>query len=219
MPGLDTTTYVVLSLIAIFFAIGIHEYAHAKVADASGDPTPRTYGRVTLNLFKHFDPLGAIFIIFTTLAGFGIGWGKPVPMNPSRMKNPKWDHFWAVAAGPLSNLLQASIFALVGRVLLMADIPSSNLILIFCILASLINCGLFLFNLLPIGPLDGMWILGTFMPDPIRLQWTRWNLTTGQFVFLGLVLIGQMNPSLSIFGHVIRPLMSALSRVLWGVSI
>src|SRR5688500_10381483 len=87
--------------IVILFAIGLHEYCHAKFADMAGDPTPRYYGRVTLNLFNHFDPLGTIMIIVTMLSGFGIGWGKPVPMDPSKMRNPRWDHFVAVLAGPL----------------------------------------------------------------------------------------------------------------------
>lgn len=66
-------------IIVIFFAIGLHEYAHCKFADMAGDPTPRMYGRVTLNLFKHFDPLGSIMILFTVLNGFGIGWEDPRP--------------------------------------------------------------------------------------------------------------------------------------------
>ena len=77
------------SLIVIFFAIGLHEYAHCKMADVAGDPTPRYYGRVTLNLFKHFDPVGTMMIIITTLYGFGIGWGKPAPMDARKMKNPR----------------------------------------------------------------------------------------------------------------------------------
>jgi len=91
--------------IVIFLAIGLHEYAHAKVADAAGDPTPSFYGRVTLNLTKHFELMGTIMIIFTSIFGVGIGWGKPVPMNPSKMRNPRWDHFLAVLAGPLTNVL------------------------------------------------------------------------------------------------------------------
>ncbi|MFX9042700.1 hypothetical protein ABTN45_19905, partial [Acinetobacter baumannii] len=65
----------IATLLVLFFGIGLHEYAHCKVADRAGDPTPRTYGRVTLNLLKHFDPMGAIMIVLTTFYGFGIGWG------------------------------------------------------------------------------------------------------------------------------------------------
>jgi Zn-dependent protease len=181
--------------IVILFAIGLHEYCHAKFADMAGDPTPRYYGRVTLNLFNHFDPLGTIMIIVTMLSGFGIGWGKPVPMDPSKMRNPRWDHFVAVLAGPLSNLLQAIFFAMVWRVLTTANSPLLENPFVFVLLyfGVALNVGLCFFNLFPLGPLDGMWIVGTFMPDPMRHSWTRWNLTVGQFVFLGLVLLGQFS--------------------------
>src|ERR1019366_9552901 len=109
-------------IIVLFFGIGLHEYAHCKFADLAGDPTPRYYGRVTLNLFKHFDPIGAMFILFTVLGGFGLGWGKASPMDPRKMRNPRWDWFIAVIAGPLSNVLQAVIYAMVLRVTLRSGI-------------------------------------------------------------------------------------------------
>jgi Zn-dependent protease len=208
-------TQVLFMLIALFLGIGVHEYAHAAVADAAGDPTPRSYGRVTLNLFNHFDPIGAIFILMTTLSGFGIGWGRPVPMDPRKMRNPKWDHFWAVFAGPLSNMMQALIFALVGR-LIAKMAPDAELFVAFCLVASVVNISLFLFNLIPLGPLDGMWIWGTFLPDRTRLKWTRWNLTVGQFFLLGIVLIGQMVPGISLIALVLRPFMNQMIRILWG---
>src|ERR1019366_3379020 len=93
-------------IIVLFFGIGLHEYAHCKFADLAGDPTPRYYGRVTLNLTKHFDPLGTLMMIVSSLTGYGIGWGKPAPINPKKMKNPRIDTFIAVAAGPITNLLQ-----------------------------------------------------------------------------------------------------------------
>ena len=213
---LDNGTRVLFTLIALFFAIGFHEYAHAAVADAAGDPTPRTYGRVTLNLFNHFDPVGAIFILMTTMAGFGIGWGRPVPMDPRKMKNPKWDHFWAVFAGPLSNLMQAVIFALLGR-LAITFMPSATMLIAFFSLACVVNIALCLFNLIPLGPLDGMWIAGTFLPDRLRIRWMRWNLTVGQFVFLGVVLLGQMSPNFNLVGTVLRPCMDQIIKLLWGI--
>lgn len=182
--------------IVIFLAIGLHEFAHAKFADLAGDPTPGMYGRVTLDLTKHFELMGTIFIVLTTITGFGIGWGKPVPMDPRKMRNPRWDHFVAVAAGPISNLLQAVVYALLFRVFLLVGVftpteSAATIIGTFLILGILINVSLFLFNLLPIGPLDGMWLLGTFMPDPMRLSFTRFNQTYGGFLFLGLILFGQ----------------------------
>ncbi|MBS1707877.1 MAG: site-2 protease family protein [Armatimonadetes bacterium] len=198
----------------IFLAIGIHEYCHAKFADLAGDPTPRAMGRVTLNLFKHFELLGSIMILITALAGYGIGWGKPVMMDPRRMKNPKWDHFIAVLAGPMSNLVQAAVFAVLLR-LVGAYVVSVPFLLYFLFFGVMINVSLFVFNLIPIGPLDGMWLLGTFMPDKTRLAWTRFNLTIGQFVFLGLVLIRFPDGS-SPLSIIMGPLRSTLARVLLG---
>ncbi len=190
---MDQPVELIIRLIIVFVAIAIHEYAHAKIADAAGDPTPGSFGRVTLNPFAHFDPIGSLFIIISSVLGFGIGWGKPVPMDPRKMKNPKWDHFWAVLGGPLSNLLQAVIFAILLRVLLITG-PASlgtetlpQLALMFCLYGVIVNVSLFLFNLIPLGPLDGMWIVGTFLPEQVRYRWTRWNLSVGQFVFLLII--------------------------------
>ncbi|MBL8060481.1 MAG: site-2 protease family protein [Chthonomonas sp.] len=183
----------IIRLVIVFLSLAIHEFAHAKLADAAGDPTPSIHGRVTLNPFAHFDPLGSILIIFTAISGFGIGWGKPVPMDPRRMKNPRWDHFWAVLGGPLSNLLQAVVYAIILQVALIGLRGGAGETMYWPMIIAfwgiLINVSLFAFNLLPIGPLDGMWILGTFLPERIRFEWTRWNLTVGQFVFLALILI------------------------------
>src|ERR1700674_5869333 len=101
--------------IVIFFGIGLHEYAHCKFADMAGDPTPGIYGRVTLNLFKHFEPVGKVIIIPSDATGYGIGWGPPAPINPSKMRNPRLDSFIAVIAGPLTNVLQATVWAFVFR--------------------------------------------------------------------------------------------------------
>lgn len=188
-------TELIIRLVIVFLSLAIHEYAHAKLADAAGDPTPGIHGRVTLNPFAHFDPLGSILIVLTAISGFGIGWGKPVPMDPRKMKNPKWDHFWAVLGGPLSNLLQAVVYAIILQVTLLSIRGGGGTaevmywVMMISFWGILINVSLFAFNLLPIGPLDGMWVLGTFLPERMRFAWTRWNLTIGQFVFLALVLI------------------------------
>lgn len=206
--------------IVIFLAIGIHEFAHAKFADMAGDPTPRYFGRVTLNLTKHFELIGTIMIIFTSIAGIGIGWGKPVPMDPSKMRNPRWDHFIAVIAGPLSNLLQATFFAMMFRFLVIPALQSGAIapggfFTHFVFLGVAINISLFVFNLLPIGPLDGMWLFGTFLNERSRVAWTRWNLTTGQFVFLALILLGQLS-EVRLLSAIMAPPMDALLRLLLG---
>ncbi|MCW5939079.1 MAG: site-2 protease family protein [Fimbriimonadaceae bacterium] len=207
-----------LSLLIVgFLAIGLHEYAHAKLADLAGDPTPRYFGRVTLNLTKHFELFGTIMLFFTALTGFGIGWGKPVPMDPRKMRNPKWDHFVAVLGGPLTNLLQAAVFALVWRAVTVLSPALLNNGFVFWLLfyGVVLNLGLCLFNLLPIGPLDGMWLLGTFLPEPARLNWTRFNLTFGSIVLLGAVFLGQAS-GFSLTGMIIRPAMRVLFKAFTG---
>jgi Zn-dependent protease len=181
------------TLIVIFFAIGLHEYAHAKLADAAGDPTPSIYGRVTLNLTKHFEPLGTLMIIITSLTGFGIGWGRPVPMDPRKMRNPRWDHFAAVAAGPISNLLQAVVYALLLRVLVSAHSPllANQFVSWLLLIGVLVNLSLMVFNLLPLGPLDGHWLLGTFLPEDMRYRWYLWNRQMGSLILLVVVLGSQ----------------------------
>lgn len=204
--------------IVIFFAIGIHEYCHAKFADMAGDPTPATYGRVTLNLTKHFEPLGTIMIVVTSLTGFGIGWGKPVPMNPSRMRNPRIDHLVAVAAGPISNLIQATIFGLVLRLLALGvgleAVPSFLLTLL--VFGVMINLALFFFNCIPLGPLDGMWIVSSFMNNMTRQRWVQFNLTTGGILLLALILFSQFSGTGIIRLLVIAPARS-MFRILTGV--
>ncbi len=186
-------------LIILFLGIGIHEYAHCKMADAAGDPTPSYYGRVTLNLFKHFDPMGAMMILITTLSGYGIGWGKPSPMDPRKMRNPRWDFFAAVAAGPISNFLQATAYAIIIRIivatqrgdLLGSDPRTFNFFGWLLFMGVYVNIRLMLFNLIPLGPLDGHWLVGLLMPELPRYKWNRWNSQAGTYILFGLILLGQ----------------------------
>lgn len=202
----------------LFLGIGIHEYAHAKLADMAGDPTPGIYGRVTLNLTKHFELFGTIMMIVTMLSGIGIGWGKPVPMDPRKMRNPRWDHFVAVIGGPISNLIQAGIYAIIFRLLLMGapQLLTSDFVTALLTIGIVTNTALFLFNLIPLGPLDGMWIFGTFLPEPTRSKWTRWNLTMGSMVFIGLILMGQLS-GMNFVSRVIEPPLAAIFRFLTGI--
>lgn len=205
-------------ILAILCGLTFHEYAHAKVAALAGDPTPAYYGRVTLNPLAHLDPLGTLMIVITVASGFGIGWGKPVLVDPSKMRNPRWDHFWSVAAGPLSNLIQAGVWAIVLRVLMISGaLPSDTpwavlsgvekgflpMLLVFLIYFNIVLC---LFNLIPFGPLDGHWMVGAFMPDNVRFAWYRFNREIGTFLLIGWVIYGQVNPSLSLWNLLRIPL-------------
>lgn len=204
--------------IVIFFAIGLHEYAHCKLADMAGDPTPAYFGRVTLNLTKHFEPLGTIMIILTSLTGFGIGWGKPAPMDARKMNNPRWDLFIAVAAGPISNVIQAGIYALILRMLLMSQSPISTFVQALLFYGVLINLSLCFFNLIPLGPLDGHWLVGQLLPEKQRYQWYRFNRAYGGMVLIGVVLLGQAS-QFSPIRYLIGPAVDATFRFFTGLPI
>jgi Zn-dependent protease len=192
MFEIPPTPIIIAEIIVLFLGIGIHEYAHCKFADMAGDPTPRAMGRVTLNLTKHFEPIGTMMMILSSLSGFGIGWGRPAPMDPRRMRNPRWDFFAAVAAGPLSNVLQAIVYAVFLRMFLMSDQmvadPVTETIYFILRFGVAINLGLFFFNLIPFGPLDGHWLIGLLLPEKIRIKWFQFCYRVGMPGLIVLVL-------------------------------
>ncbi len=214
----------------IFFAIGIHEYCHCKFADMAGDPTPAYYGRVTLNLFKHFDPVGTLMIIVSSLYGVGLGWGKPAPINPSKMRNPRWDTFIAVAAGPLSNLAQATIYAFALRVAMSGQSVTNDQVFAalaredttflaaWLTLGVLVNLSLFLFNLIPFGILDGHWLVGQLLPEKQRYYWYKFNRSYGWQILVGIILFGQIT-RIRLLSMVIGPPLYGLFGYLTGVKI
>ncbi len=208
----DSLEFKLISLVVILLSIAIHEFAHAKFADLAGDDTPRMLGRVTLNPLKHLDAMGTLFMAITVFSGFGIGWGKPVPMRPERMKNPRWDHFAAVAAGPISNLLQASLYAVILRIIIATGGVGGPYLMVFCLSGVFINVSLFLFNLIPLGPLDGHWLLGLLMPEKYRIQWYRFNQGPGTLILLILVLL----PSSGVLTSIIGPFHNFFTDLLIG---
>ena len=145
----------------VLLALTIHEAAHAWTADKLGDPTARLLGRVSLNPIVHIDPIGTILL--PLLAAFSglpiIGWAKPVPVNIGRLRQPRRDFMVVAAAGPISNLLQAVVAALVVHLLLPGGILPDVLRA-----AVTINIFLALFNLIPVPPLDGGNVLAGLLP-------------------------------------------------------
>ncbi|THF71913.1 site-2 protease family protein [Deinococcus sp. Arct2-2] len=148
----NPTAFVIIAL-ALALSLTVHEFAHAYVADKLGDPTPRRYGRVTLNPGKHLDPLGTLLLL---VAGFGFA--KPVPINPANLG--RWGVLWVSAAGPISNLLIAFVAAILLRVLPQNDLTFQVLLTVLGI-----NVVLAVFNLIPIPLLDGSRILGALVPS------------------------------------------------------
>jgi len=100
-------------LVGLVIGITVHECAHAWSANELGDPTARYKGRVTLNPIAHLDPMGSLLMLYSLLGGFGIGWGKPTPVNPLNLKyGPRLGLAIVSAAGPISNIVVAIIFAI-----------------------------------------------------------------------------------------------------------
>ncbi|RYG43498.1 site-2 protease family protein [bacterium] len=196
----------------LVISIGLHEFGHAKFADLAGDPTPRMMGRVTLNPLKHLDPLGTIFMFLSSLAGMGIGWGKPVLVRPDKMKNPRWDHLISVVAGPAMNLVLAVIFAMAFRIL---GPGVGEMGAKFLRTGVLVNVGLMLFNLIPLGPLDGHWIVGAFLPEPQRVAWYQFNRGIGTMVFLLLVIL-PLPPEIDPISRLLGPVLTKVVLFLIG---
>src|SRR3989344_6794656 len=145
-------------LLGLILAIPIHEFAHALVANRLGDPPPRLQGRLTLNPLALLDPVGTLMLLLVK-----IGWGKPVQFDPYNLANPKRDTAIISFAGPLSNLLLASLLAIVLRFVTNPFSPAyslANIIPPFIFL----NVVLAIFNLVPIHPLDGGKILVGLLP-------------------------------------------------------
>jgi Zn-dependent protease len=151
-------------LLAFIVAVTFHEFAHAYVADRLGDDTPRLSGRITINPLDHLDPVGTFVLIVTAAAGFAFGWGRPVLVAKSRFKNPKTGHVLVSAAGPLMNLLLAMISAVVVRTGYFG-LPNVSPWHRFIVINLDLNVLLFVFNLIPVPPLDGAHILADILPE------------------------------------------------------
>ena len=223
---------ILFQVVVLILAFSVHESAHAYVAMRLGDPTAYMMGRVTLNPLKHLDPWGSILIPAMSLyfGGFLIGWAKPCPITPRNFKDIRRGEILTALAGPASNLAMASIalFLLVllkhfiagGMVAIAAAMAVANhvpldltgialfpvaMLLYYGIL---INLLLFVFNLLPIPPLDGSQVLRQFLPYGAERVYDRigiWGLVLF-FFFGGTVLAAFYNPLLHAFNSLLTSL-------------
>ncbi len=168
---------IIFSLIVVLFSVVIHEVSHGSVAYYLGDNTAKNAGRLTLNPIKHLDLFGLIAMLL-----IGIGWAKPVPINPYNFRDQKWGSLKVSIAGPASNFLIAIIFGLIVRFIpLPQSIFNSFGMIIVC------NFSLGIFNLIPIPPLDGSWILFSFLPQ--SLSKIKMSLQQyGMFILLFFIL-------------------------------
>lgn len=178
--------YIVLSII---IGLSIHEAMHAFTAHWLGDTTAQEEGRLSLNPLKHIDPLTTLILPVITLVIFHVPIlaAKPVPFNPERIKYDEFGAALVAAAGPFTNLLLAVIGALLLHV---ANTGAAGQ---FLVLFTELNVVLFIFNLIPIPPLDGSRVLYAFAPEPLQ-DFMRSIEPYGLFIVFGLVLTGILIP-------------------------
>jgi Zn-dependent protease len=195
-----STTVIIAQIIAFAVAISFHEAAHAWSADKLGDPTARRLGRVTMNPLAHIDPvMTVLFPAMLILAGLPpFGAAKPVPVDPRNLAHPRRDHAWIAAAGPISNLILAAGSIVLVRLILFepirAILPDAVLFPIFLVLqASLvINLLLATFNMIPIPPLDGSWILSSLLPGPVAAFYRQLQ-PYGFMILIALIWTGALS--------------------------
>jgi Zn-dependent protease len=186
--------HALLELLILVFSLCLHEFGHAWMANRLGDPTAKLLGRLTLNPRAHVDPVGTLLfpmIRFLVPGFFMLGWAKPVPITVENFKHPKRDNALVAAAGPVMNLF-LSLAALVllgvlgGSAFFGLPEASRNVLFEFLHFFFWLNFGLALFNLLPIYPLDGSWILKSLLPDRLSYQLSRVD-HYGIWVFFGVL--------------------------------
>ncbi len=175
----------VIIIIALIISLTFHEFAHAASAKYFGDDTAQRLGRLNINPIAHIDPIGLLMVVLV-----GFGYAKPVPTNP-RNFNSKWAMPLIAAAGPAMNLLLAFItinvfvFGVNSGIAWFSE-PGPEY---FFKLLARINLLLMLFNLIPLGPLDGHYILGHFLPHNAAMKYHEYNSKYGHYAFLGLILL------------------------------
>ena len=168
-------------LIALAVCISVHECAHAWTAYKLGDPTAKMAGRVSLNPMRHLDILGTMMIF---IAHFG--WGKPVPFNYYNLKHPRRDSALIAIAGPISNLITAFLIAILIKYVSMP-------LFAFEILRSIYSLSiiLFLFNLIPIAPLDGSKLIGLIVPHSME-KWYQKFLSQGPMYIILIIIFDRL---------------------------
>ena len=175
----------VIIAFALIFSLTFHEYGHGKVASLIGDDTAERAGRLTLNPIPHIDPLGLLMVLL-----IGIGYAKPVPADPRKF-NTRWGTLLVAAAGPGMNLLLAVVTINIYVIGFKMGLPlfKTPEAYEFFKIIGLINMLLMLFNLLPIGPLDGSYILPYVLPRRVALKYLQLNQRYGAYALLALIAL------------------------------
>jgi Zn-dependent protease len=196
----------IISFLSLIIAITIHEFSHALIADKLGDPTPRSMGRLSLNPLAHADPIGTILLpLVSSLTGIPtIGWAKPVVIDPFNLQHPKRDEILISIAGPLSNLSLALIISLIANLFHIQSI--------FVYLLVIINISLFVFNLIPIPPLDGSKLLLNLLPPESSVRWQEAFDRYGFILLIILVFLPLINGQ-SLISAIMTPIVKIIFQL------
>lgn len=224
---------VLFQVVVLVLAFSVHECAHGWVAWKLGDPTAKMLGRVTLNPLKHLDPLGSVFMPLLALVYHWplIGWAKPTPVTARNFKNYKRDDILVTLAGPASNLAMATVALVLliilkhaiaggqtamqtavalaqnGRGISTENLPALFPVALFLYYVVFINLLLFVFNLIPVPPLDGSHILRHFLPYRAVQLYDRMGM-------IGLIVLFLIGGGI-MFNMFIYPLVGVFNHLLW----
>jgi len=188
----------IILLFSLIFSLTLHEFAHAYVAHLCGDDTAKIAGRMSLNLLVHLDLFGSLMVLIALF-----GYARPVPVNPNNYRFRNAD-FYVASAGPLMNLFLGVgatfllSFLFKKNLSMLAGIPVQELLYRFIF----INFNLCLFNLIPLGPLDGNSVFPHFLPSNLKIRFQNWNYQYGSQALIGLVLLSILLPGFSAFSWI-----------------
>ena len=221
---MDETLLTALALIpALVIAIVFHEVAHGWTALMLGDPTAKERKRLSLNPIRHVDPFGTLILPgLLALSGLPVfGWAKPVPVIKQRLRNPRFGMMAVAAAGPLTNLVLATVGAvLLGLLVRLGGSPDAlpGFAASALVLFILINIFLALFNLLPIPPFDGSHIVEGMLPEKAARAYERMRPFGLGLVILLLLVVPYIFPQLDVVDRVVGPPVQWVENVFLGLA-
>lgn len=214
-----TPEMLIANLIALGIGMTVHEFAHNYVAWRMGDNEPARQGRLTLNPLVHINWIG--WLMFAVI-GFGILGSAPISPYRMPLENRRWRWFAAVAAGPVSNLILATLFAVIFHLLggmTMYMNNYNNILVTILMQAITLNVLLFVFNLLPLFPVDGWQLVLSLLSPDLAATWQR-HQQNSYYVFIGLIILSFLSSRTglpNILGILISEPTSAITQLLLGI--